>query len=114
MALKQDLQRIADAHASRSNELKEALADNAPIRDSLRSASFDLAREEAFQVFEESFAKALLGKESVAEKLVAISIAYANHIKALRLVFSAAIEADMIQENLEAMSAAYKAIYAPV
>jgi hypothetical protein len=111
MALKQDLQRVADEHATRLNELMKALADKVYIRESLRSASFDLAAEQAFQLFSNSFEKALAGQASVSDKLVALSTAYVRHIRALRSVFGEAIEANILQQNLRAMFGAYKSIY---
>jgi hypothetical protein len=111
MALKQDLQRIADEHTSRLDDLKQALSDNVPIRDSLRSASFELAAEQAYQLFDKGFKRAVAAQESAAEKLVKLSAVYATHVKALRSVFSAATEKDIIEQNLRAMFEAYKAIY---
>lgn len=111
MALKQDLQRIADEHTSRLEDLKQALSDNVPIRESLRSASFDLAAEQAFQLFDNSFKRAVAAQESAAEKLVTLSTVYATHVKALRSVFSAATEKEIMEQNLRAMFEVYKAIY---
>jgi len=89
----------------------KALGDNIYIRESLRSASFDFAAEQAFQLFSKSFEKALADQTNLSDKLVALSTAYVSHTRALRSVFGEAIEANILQQNLRAMFEAYKSIY---